>query len=119
MALVCATIVDTLHHFPLPVPGIFNAEQGNAGTVLTYVGTIHQADINLPTGITQNVADLLQSYTARTMLSNSEFIIMLNQAASDREELLRQQEYFYKRYLDNYTEDKYIDRHVRLYDEYT
>ena len=41
------------------------------------------------TGITQNVADLLQSYTARTMLSNSEFIIMLNQAASDRIELAK------------------------------
>jgi len=39
------------------------------------------------TGITQNVEDLLQSHTARTMLSNSEFIVMLNQAATDREEL--------------------------------
>ena len=37
----------------------------------------------------------------------------------DREELARQQEYFYRRYLDNFTEDKYIDRHVRLYDEYS
>lgn len=41
------------------------------------------------TGVTQNVEDLLQSHVARTMLSNSEFIIMLNQAASDREELAR------------------------------
>lgn len=41
------------------------------------------------TGITQNVEDLLQSHTARTMLSNSEFIIMLNQAATDRGELAR------------------------------
>ncbi len=39
--------------------------------------------------------------------------------ALDRDELIRQQEYFYKRYIDNFTEDKYIDRHVRLYDEYT
>ena len=39
------------------------------------------------TGITQNVDDLLQSHTARTMLSNSEFIIMLNQASTDRLEL--------------------------------
>ena len=30
------------------------------------------------TGITQNVDDLLQSHTARTMLANSEFIIMLS-----------------------------------------
>ncbi|MCC0565594.1 ATP-binding protein [Brevibacillus ruminantium] len=39
------------------------------------------------TGITQNVDDLLQSHTARTMLANSEFIVMLNQASTDRMEL--------------------------------
>ena len=39
------------------------------------------------TGISQNIEDLLQSHTARTMLANSEFLIMLNQAATDREEL--------------------------------
>ena len=39
------------------------------------------------TGITQNVDDLLQSHTARTMLANSEFIIMLNQGGPDREDL--------------------------------
>lgn len=33
--------------------------------------------------------DLLQSHTARTMLSNSEFIVMLNQAATDRVELAK------------------------------
>ena len=43
----------------------------------------------IPTGITQNVEDLLKSDTARSMLSNSEFILMLNQAASDREQLAR------------------------------
>lgn len=36
------------------------------------------------TGITQYVSDLLQSNTAQTMLANSEFIVMLNQAATDR-----------------------------------
>ena len=41
------------------------------------------------TGITQNVEDLLQSHTARTMLANSEFIIMLNQASTDRIELAK------------------------------
>lgn len=41
------------------------------------------------TGITQNVEDLLQSHTARTMLSNSEFILMLNQAATDQIELAK------------------------------
>lgn len=41
----------------------------------------------IPTGITQNVEDLLLSDDARRMLSNSDFIIMLNQATSDRIEL--------------------------------
>ena len=39
------------------------------------------------TGLTQNLDDLLQSHTARTMLANSEFLVMLNQAATDRAEL--------------------------------
>ena len=38
-------------------------------------------------GITQNVDDLLQSSTATTMLANSEFLIMLNQASTDRMQL--------------------------------
>ena len=42
------------------------------------------------TGITQNLDDLLQSHTARTMLANSEFLVMLNQAATDRAELAQQ-----------------------------
>ena len=41
------------------------------------------------TGNSQNIEDLLQSHTARTMLANSEFLIILNQAATDREELAR------------------------------
>ena len=41
------------------------------------------------TGITQNVEDLLQSKKARTMLSNSEFVTMLAQSTSDRDELAR------------------------------
>ena len=40
-----------------------------------------------PCAITQNVEYLLDSVQASTMLSNSEFIVMLNQAASDREKL--------------------------------
>lgn len=39
------------------------------------------------TGVTQNVEDLLLNDKARTMLSNSEFIIMMNQSYSDRDEL--------------------------------
>ncbi len=43
----------------------------------------------VPTGITQNVEDLLKSETARSMLSNTDFIMMLNQATSDREQLAK------------------------------
>ena len=39
------------------------------------------------TGITQNVSDLLVSHTARTMLANSEFLLLMNQAPTDRIEL--------------------------------
>lgn len=39
------------------------------------------------TGITQNLEDCLQSQTARTMLSNSEFLLLLNQSPADRAEL--------------------------------
>ena len=37
----------------------------------------------LCTGITQNVVDLLQKYTATTMLANSEFVALLKQANTD------------------------------------
>ena len=40
-------------------------------------------------GITQNVEDILRSDLARTMLANSELIIMLNQASTDRTELAK------------------------------
>lgn len=43
----------------------------------------------IPTGITQNVEDLLSSELARRMLSNSDFIMMLNQAPMDRAELAK------------------------------
>ncbi len=43
----------------------------------------------LLTGLTQNVEELLLSDTARMMLANSEFLVLLNQAATDREELAR------------------------------
>ena len=42
-----------------------------------------------PTAITQNVEYLQDSVAASTMLSNSEFIVMLNQAASDRDRLAK------------------------------
>ena len=43
----------------------------------------------IPTGITQNVEDLLKSETARSMLSNTDFVMMLNQATSDRIQLAK------------------------------
>lgn len=42
-----------------------------------------------PTGITQNVEYLLDSVMASTMLSNSEFIVMLNQATRDSQRLAK------------------------------
>lgn len=39
------------------------------------------------TGLTQNVEELLKSDTARLMLANSEFLILLNQSSTDRDEL--------------------------------
>ena len=41
----------------------------------------------LLTGITQNISDCLLNETAREMLSNSEFLLLLNQAPSDRKDL--------------------------------
>lgn len=41
----------------------------------------------IPTGITQNVSDLLENDTARTIISNSEFVEMLNQSAMDGAQL--------------------------------
>lgn len=43
----------------------------------------------LATGITQNVENCLESVTARTMLANSEYLVMLNQAPTDRAELAK------------------------------
>ena len=43
----------------------------------------------LMTGLTQNLDELLRSDTARLMLANSEFLVLLNQSATDREELAK------------------------------
>ena len=40
--------------------------------------------LGIPTGITQNVKDLLSSPEAETIFENSDFVLMLNQAAGDR-----------------------------------
>ena len=42
-----------------------------------------------PTGITQNISDLLKSQAAETIFSNSSLIVMLNQAPGDRAALAR------------------------------
>ena len=44
----------------------------------------------IPTGITQNVKDLLSSREIENIFENSDFIYMLNQAGGDREILARQ-----------------------------
>ncbi len=41
------------------------------------------------TGITQNVEEILSNDAARMMLSNSEWLVLLNQAASDRNEVAK------------------------------
>ena len=43
----------------------------------------------IPTGITQNVKDLLASQEIENILENSDYILMLNQAAGDREILAK------------------------------
>ena len=42
-----------------------------------------------PTGITQNISDVLKSQAAETIFSNSSLIVMLNQAPGDRASLAR------------------------------
>lgn len=44
----------------------------------------------IPTGITQNVKDLLSSREVQNIFENSDFILMLNQAAGDRAILAQQ-----------------------------
>lgn len=44
----------------------------------------------VPTGITQNVKDLLSSREVENIFENSDFIIMLNQASGDRQILVKQ-----------------------------
>ncbi len=41
------------------------------------------------TGITQNIEEMIKNEIASSIVSNSEIIVMLNQAPSDREELAR------------------------------
>ena len=44
----------------------------------------------IPTGITQNIKDLLSSREIENIFENSDFIYMLNQASGDRQILAKQ-----------------------------
>ena len=44
----------------------------------------------IPTGLTQNVKDLLSSREVENIFENSDFVYMLNQAAGDRQILAKQ-----------------------------
>ena len=44
----------------------------------------------IPTGITQNVKDLLSSREVENIFENSDFVYMLNQAGGDRQILAKQ-----------------------------
>ena len=43
----------------------------------------------VPTGITQNVEDMLRSIEARSIISNCDFVMMLNQSPVDKQELAK------------------------------
>ena len=46
----------------------------------------------------------------------SRFTDRIKRLSVDRDELLRDREFFYQRYLDNYTLRTHIERHIALYD---
>lgn len=52
-------------------------------------GSDSASGAGIPTGITQNVKDLLASQEVENILENSDFICMLNQASGDREILAK------------------------------
>ncbi len=64
---------------------MFRSEK-NAGT-LNELFKRSRKHGGIPTGITQNIEELLESNTARKMLSNCNFVQMLNQSPSDRDHL--------------------------------
>lgn len=78
----------------------------------------------IPTGITQNVSTLLSSLNAERMLSNSDFVLMLNQSQRDRERLgeLLHISSRQKKYITNAKEGAGLmyagDSMIPLYDEF-
>ncbi len=73
----------------LSTSSMWSLKMSTAATSLAAHGVSSARETPIPQPITQNVEYLLDSVQASTMLSNSEFIIMLNQAASDREKLAK------------------------------
>ncbi len=55
-------------------------------------------------------------YTKETV---DRFVQRVRCLSEDKEELLRDREFFYNRYLENYTLKEHIVRHSRLYEEIT
>ena len=74
------------------------------------------AVVSTSVGGLPEVIGLEENLYSKENISNG--INIIRKLAGDRAKLKEQREYFYRRYLDNYTEDKYIERHVKLYDEY-
>ena len=74
------------------------------------------AVVSTSVGGLPEVIGLPENLYTKDNISNG--INRIRELAADRDKLEEQREYFYRRYLDNYTEDKYIERHVKLYDEY-
>lgn len=56
---------------------------------MRYCKSTKNSGSTIVTGITQNVEECLRSDTARLMLANSEFLMLFNQAATDRKELAK------------------------------
>ncbi len=54
---------------------------------LTYMWKQFRKYGGVPTGITQNIEDLLMNRESRGIINNSPFILMLNQSAEDRNEI--------------------------------
>ena len=62
----------------------------HGGNIYTYKNCLDFSANCIPTGITQNVKDLLSSREVTNIFENSDFIYMLNQAAGDRQILADQ-----------------------------
>lgn len=84
-------LAHTIHQFfydvPEDIPRPSNHENEYSGNFFTSAWRQFRKRNAYPVAITQNVDYLLDAPQARSMLSNSEFIVMLNQAENDQERL--------------------------------